>query len=58
MEADDLKSDWKSMEPVSRDKETLLLMLQENQHPVLKTIRKQILFEITVWVLFLMVYLG
>ena len=56
MEADDLKSYWKSMEPVSRDKETLLLMLQENQHPVLKSIRKQILFEITGWVLFLIVY--
>lgn len=56
MEADDLKSYWKSMEPVSRDKETLQQMLQENQHPVLKSIRKQILFEITGWVLFLVVY--
>lgn len=56
MEADDLKSCWKSIEPVFREKETLLRMMQENQHPVLKSIRKQILFEITGWVLFLMVY--
>lgn len=56
MEIDDLKSDWKAIHPISKSEETLLLMLQENTHPVLKSIRKQILIEVTAWSLFLLVY--
>lgn len=56
MEIDDLKSDWKAIQPIPKSEETLLLMLQENTHPVLKSIRKQILIEVTAWSLFLMVY--
>ncbi|MFL9831478.1 hypothetical protein ABS764_11530 [Flavobacterium sp. ST-87] len=56
MELHDLKSDWKAIEADSKDEATLVRMLQENKHPVLKSIRKQILLEITGWVLFLMVY--
>jgi len=56
MEIDDLKSDWNAIECIPKNEETLLLMLQENKHPVLKSIRKQIVFEVIVWSLFLMFY--
>ncbi|RVT76686.1 hypothetical protein EOD40_09305 [Flavobacterium sufflavum] len=56
MEIDNLKSDWKAIRPIPKSEETLLLMLQENTHPVLKSIRKQIVIEVTAWSLFLMLY--
>lgn len=56
MEIDDLKSDWNTIKPTPKSEETLLLMLQENKHPVLKSIRKQIVFEVLAWFFFLMVY--
>lgn len=56
MEVEDLKSDWSAIQPIPKKEETLLLMLKENKHPVLKSIRKQIVIEVTGWVLFLMVY--
>lgn len=56
MELDDLKSDWNAIQPIPKKEETLLLMLQENKHPVLKSIRKQIVFEVLAWSVFLMVY--
>lgn len=56
MELDDLKSDWNAIKPISKSEEALLLMLQENKHPVLKSIRKQIVIEVTIWILFLLVY--
>ena len=49
MELDDLKSDWNRIQPNSKSEEALLLMLQENKHPVLKSIRKQIVIEVTAW---------
>ena len=56
MEIDDLKSDWNAVQSIPKSEETLLLMLQENKHPVLKSIRKQIVIEVTAWCVFLMVY--
>ncbi|MBA0884006.1 hypothetical protein [Flavobacterium undicola] len=56
MEIDDLKSDWNAIQSIPKNEETLLLMLKENTHPVLKSIRKQIVIEVTAWSLFLMVY--
>lgn len=56
MEIDDLKSDWNAIKSIPKSEETLLLMLQENKHPVLKSIRKQIVIEVAGWGIFLMVY--
>ncbi|OYX82111.1 MAG: hypothetical protein B7Y83_15920 [Flavobacteriales bacterium 32-34-25] len=56
MEIDDLKSDWNAIQSIPKSEETLLLMLQENTHPVLKSIRKQILIEVGGWFFFLLVY--
>jgi hypothetical protein len=56
MELDDLKSDWNTIEPISKSDESLLLMLKENKHPVLKSIRIQIRIEVTAWSLFLIGY--
>lgn len=56
MEIDDLKSEWNTLQPIPKNDETLLLMLQENTHPVLKSIRKQIWIEVSAWFFFLMVY--
>ncbi|MEN9910390.1 MAG: hypothetical protein RLZZ540_3549 [Bacteroidota bacterium] len=56
MEIDDLKSDWNAIQSIPKNEETLLFMLKENMHPVLKSIRKQIVIEVTAWSLFLIVY--
>lgn len=56
MEIDDLKSDWNAVQPILKTDEAMLALLQENKHPVLKSIRKQIVIEVIAWSLFLMVY--
>lgn len=56
MEIDELKSEWNTVKPILRTDEALLLMLKENKHPVLKSIRKQIVIEISGWLLFLITY--
>ncbi|KDN54018.1 hypothetical protein [Flavobacterium seoulense] len=56
MELDDLKSDWNKVQPNLKTDEAMLLLLQENKHPVLKSIRKQIGIEITAWLVFLLSY--
>lgn len=56
MDLDDLKSEWNTIEPITTSNERLLLMLQENKHPVLKSIRNQIRIEVIAWLLFLIVY--
>lgn len=56
MELDDLKSEWNSIQPIAKSEESLLLMLEENKHPVLKSIRLQIMIEVTAWLLFLLCY--
>ncbi|MEL1241777.1 hypothetical protein [Flavobacterium flavipallidum] len=58
MEIDDLKSDWNTVRPILKTDESLLLLLQENRHPVLKSIRRQIIFEVTAWGFFLVVYFS
>jgi hypothetical protein len=56
MELDELKSEWNTVKPFSKTNEAILLMLQENRHPVLKAIRKQIIIELIGWSLFLVCY--
>lgn len=56
MEIDDLKSDWNTTKTISKTDEELVMMLQENKHPVLKSIRKQIVIELVGWISFLIVY--
>ena len=56
MEIDDLKSDWNAVNPILKTDEAMLSLLEENKHPVLKSIRKQIVIELTAWLLFLMTY--
>lgn len=56
MEIDDLKSDWNAVKPVLKTDEMQLSLLQENKHPVLKSIRKQIVMEVLIWFLFLVAY--
>ena len=52
MSIDDLKSEWNAVDTISKIEKALLNMLQENQHPVLKSIRRQIQIEVTAWSLF------
>lgn len=56
MNIDDLKSEWNAVDTISKSEKALLNMLKENQHPVLKSIRRQIQIEVTAWSLFLLVY--
>ncbi|MES2238901.1 MAG: hypothetical protein V4497_01450 [Bacteroidota bacterium] len=56
MEIDDLKSDWNTVKPILRNDENFLSMLQENKHPVLKGIRKQIVIELMGWIFFSLAY--
>lgn len=56
MELDDLKLEWKTIKTISTNDESLLLMLQENKHPVLKGMRNQIKIEVTAWTLFFLCY--
>lgn len=56
MELDELKAAWNNMETPANTPEEIKLMLQENRHPVLKEIRKQLAIEITGWSIFLAVY--
>lgn len=56
MELDALKSAWKNIESPVKTPEEIQQMLKENNHPVLKGIRKQLLIELIVWSAFLMVY--
>lgn len=56
MEIDDLKSDWNAVKPILKTDEEMLSLLQENKHPVLKSIRKQIVIEVTACFLFLLAY--
>lgn len=58
MELEDLKSKWKTIKTISKEETALLLMLQENRHPVLKKIRRQIQIEVSAWIVFLLVYFS
>lgn len=56
MELDDLKTEWKTVLVPPKNEAALLLMLEENRHPVLRKIRRQIQMEVTAWIVFLLVY--
>lgn len=56
MNADNFKSTWKDMPTASTTPEALGKMIQENRHPVLKGIRRQLIIEIIGWGAFLLVY--
>ncbi|MBW4890439.1 hypothetical protein KXQ82_11955 [Mucilaginibacter sp. HMF5004] len=56
MELDQFKSEWNNMETTKKSIDDLQTMLLENKHPVLKGIRKQLVIEITGWIVFLLCY--
>lgn len=56
MELDALKSTWNNIEGPVKTPEEIQQMLKENNHPVLKGIRKQLLIEVIGWSAFLTVY--
>ncbi|WP_316813602.1 hypothetical protein [Pedobacter heparinus] len=56
MELADLRSTWNSVNTTVKTAEEIRLMLKENNHPVLKGIRKQLWIEIMGWSIFLLVY--
>src|SRR5687768_11128709 len=56
MEQNDLKSMWQSDRPVVKNNDVLLSMMQEKNHPVLKSIRKQLIIEFIAFSVLLFVY--
>jgi hypothetical protein len=56
MELEALKSAWNSVEAPPRSSSEIKLMLSENNHPVLKGIRRQLTIEITLLTIFLICY--
>ncbi|RZM12831.1 MAG: hypothetical protein EOO88_45105, partial [Pedobacter sp.] len=56
MNDEELKSLWKSSVPESGTEKDILLQLQDNQHPVLRSIRNQLVIELIGWTAFLACY--
>ncbi len=56
MEIEHLKSDFQNAGKTSVSKETIQKMIQENNHPVAKGIKRQLLIETLLWGIFLAVY--
>lgn len=56
MELDALKSTWNKVDSPIKTPEEIQQMLRENNHPVLKGIRKQLWIEIMGWSAFLLIY--
>jgi hypothetical protein len=56
MELDDLKNTWQNINTPDRSATDIKAMLSENNHPVLKGIRKQIIIEVAAWSVFLLCY--
>ncbi|WP_316789930.1 hypothetical protein [Pedobacter frigoris] len=56
MELDELMSDWKNISTPDKTNEQFSAMLKENNHPVLKGIRRQLVIEIAGWTTFLICY--
>ena len=56
MELDELKSAWDSVNVPAKSNEELQLMLKENNHPVLKGIRRQLIIELSCWLTFIACY--
>ena len=56
MEDDKLKSIWNSVPTAQKSNTELTEMLKERNHPVLKAIKKQALFELAAFSIFLFCY--
>lgn len=56
MEIDNLKSVWQDISTPQKNKEELNLMLKQNSHPVLTSIKKQITIELLGFTAFLFCY--
>jgi hypothetical protein len=56
MELEELKNAWQNTEMPKRDITDIRAMLSENNHPVLKGIRKQGIIEVVAWSTFLLCY--
>ncbi|WAC41092.1 hypothetical protein [Pedobacter sp. SL55] len=56
METDNLKSVWQDISTPQKNKEELNLMLKQNSHPVLTSIKKQITIELLGFTAFLFCY--
>jgi hypothetical protein len=56
MNLDEFKSTWKGMDLPPKTNDEIKLMLQENRHPVLKRIRKQLTIELIGSAAFLLCY--
>jgi len=56
MNTDHFKSTWQQTPTTSATLEGLGKMIQENRHPVLKGIRRQLIIETIGWAAFLLVY--
>jgi hypothetical protein len=56
MELDQLKADWNNITNPAKTNEEIQLMLQENRHPVLKQIRRQLFLECASWIALLFCY--
>jgi cation transport ATPase len=56
MEQDPLKSAWQNVAAHQRSNTELQAMIQERSHPVLKGIRKQVIFESIFFIILLFVY--
>ena len=56
MQTDNLKTTWKNIVPPLKDKIELKAMMQESRHPVLRDIRRQMIFEFLLFVSLLVMY--
>ncbi|MFD2147943.1 hypothetical protein [Mucilaginibacter antarcticus] len=56
MELDELKNAWQNINTPNTPAHKIATMLSENNHPVLKGIRKQVIIEVAVWSIFLLCY--
>jgi hypothetical protein len=56
MELDDLKNTWQNVKTPQISAGDIKAMLSENNHPVLKGIRMQVIIEVAAWSVFLLCY--
>jgi hypothetical protein len=56
MELDDLKNTWQNVKTPETSATDIKAMLSENNHPVLKSIRTQVIIEVAAWSVFLLCY--
>lgn len=56
MELDELKNAWHTVKTPDKTAADIKAMLTENNHPVLKGIRKQVIIEVAAWSVFLLCY--